>query len=99
MFTWKMGRIKKMLADILSVIKNDVNIRFNGNVIALNEWGHQYIKEMLKQLITLNRDNKEAIEKLEKHKFDEKRQQELECVEDECIRFMFDSNSELDVID
>ncbi|KRH95274.1 hypothetical protein M153_1100076806, partial [Pseudoloma neurophilia] len=40
-----------ILSDILSVINND--ILYRKGIIPLKEWGHQYVKEMMKQLISI----------------------------------------------
>lgn len=86
---------KQNIADLLSVIKNDVSYRVNGNVIPLKEWGHQYVKEMLKQLLEMNLKEQKVFKKDEKKYFSEK----YECIENELIKFLFDNNLEIDAID
>ncbi|ELA47595.1 hypothetical protein VCUG_00918 [Vavraia culicis subsp. floridensis] len=90
---------KKMMADILSVIKNSLDLRVHGNVIPLKEWGHQYVKEMLKQLLEMYFENLKCYKELGKPGIESDMVRAYEVMENECIRFLFDTNSEIDAID
>lgn len=107
---------KRHLADILSLLKNSLDYRCEGNVIEVKEWGHQYVKEMLKQLIEKNRETARDTQLIEKNretarmgstktpldqieKSRETAKTTLEQIEEQCIKYLFDTNSELDAID
>lgn len=93
------GYNKRMMADVLSVIKNDVELRLRGNVIQIKEWGHQYVREMLKQLLKINQDNAKCYRESEKYLLDGQSMETYEMIENECLRFLFDTNSEIDAVD
>lgn len=82
-----------ILSDILSYVKNDLLYRHSA--LPIKELGHQYVKEMLKQLIKLQTDKQKNIESNTLIDLYSR----LEIVEKESLEFLINTNSEIDCID